>query len=150
MEVILTARVENVGDMGEVVNVARGYARNFLIPRGLAVVASKGARKQVAEQVALERKRDDDLRSTAEKVARKYADRELSVSFAVQAGEDDRLFGSVGVRDIAAALAEQGLEFEARQVLLDEPIKQLGVYTVPVKLHQAVEVPVKVWVTRVE
>ena len=83
-------------------------------------------------------------------LAKSYAEKELSVNLAVQAGEDDKLFGSVSVRDIAAALVEQGYEFEHRQFQLDEPIKQLGVYTVPLRLHAEVEVPVKVWVTRSE
>jgi large subunit ribosomal protein L9 len=150
MDVILTERVDNLGEMGETVTVARGYARNYLIPRGLAVVASEGARRAVMERVALSQRRDAERRSAAEDLARQYADRDLSVTFGVQAGEDDRLFGSVSVRDIAAALTEQGIEVEHRQIQLDEPIKQLGVYTVPLFLHAQVEVPLKVWVTRAE
>jgi large subunit ribosomal protein L9 len=150
MDVILTRQVDNLGDMGEIVTVKRGYARNFLIPRGLAVRATAGARKSVAEKVALERKRDSKRRAEAEDLARIYVERDLSVNLAVQAGDDDKLFGSVSARDIAASLAEQGLEFEHRQIRLDEPIKQLGVYTVPLRLHAEVEVPVRVWVTRSE
>lgn len=150
MDVILTQRVDNLGEMGETVAVARGYARNYLIPRGLAVVATEGARKAVLEHMALERKRDAQQREAAEDLARQYAGKSLSVTFAMQAGEDDRLFGSVTARDIVEALTEQGFTPETKQIRLDEPIKQLGVYTVAFHLHAHVEIPVKVWVTRAE
>jgi large subunit ribosomal protein L9 len=150
MDVILMQRVENLGELGQVVSVARGYARNYLIPRGLAVLATEGARNVVAERIALVKKRDDLHRASAEEIAQRFADRELSVTLAVQASEDDRLFGSVAARDIAAALADQGYDFDQHQIQLEEPIKQLGVYTVPLKLHAEVDVPVKVWVTRAD
>jgi len=102
MEVILMESVENLGEMGDTVSVARGYARNFLVPKGLAVLATDGHRKLVAEHMKLEAKRDDLRKASAEELAAKLG--ELSCTITVQAGDDDKLFGSVGPRDIAEAL----------------------------------------------
>jgi large subunit ribosomal protein L9 len=146
MDVILMESVENLGEMGDTVTVARGYARNYLIPRGKAVLATEGHRKMVQEHMKLEAKRDDLRRAGAEELAAKLG--ELSCTITVQAGEDDKLFGSVTARDIAAALESDALEFDHRMIHLDEAIKQLGVYSVPVKLHPEVEVTAKVWVVK--
>ena len=146
MDVILLKNVENVGEMGAVVRVASGYARNYLLPQGLAVPASEGQRRAVAEHVRLEGHRDAKRRRAAEGLAERHQD--LSCTISVQAGEDDRLFGSVTARDIATALAEQEVTIEHRQVELEEPIKQLGVYSVPVRLHPEVSITVKVWVVK--
>ena len=146
MDVILMKSVDNLGEMGQTVSVARGYARNFLIPKGLAVLATEGHRKLVAEHMKLEAKREDLRKASAEELAAKLG--ELSCTITVQAGEDDKLFGSVGPRDIAEALASDDTAFDHKQIVLDEAIKQLGVYTVPVKLHTDVEVNAKVWVVR--
>ena len=146
MEVILMQSVDNLGEMGDTVSVARGFARNFLIPKGLAVLATDGHRKLVAEHMKLEAKRDDLRKASAEELAAKLG--ELSCTITVQAGDDDKLFGSVGPRDIAEALKSENNEFDHKQVVLDEAIKQLGVYSVPVKLHSEVEVTAKVWVVK--
>jgi large subunit ribosomal protein L9 len=145
MDVILMQSVDNLGEMGQTVTVARGYARNYLIPKGLAVLATDGHRKLVEQHMKLERKRDDLRKAGAEELAAKLG--ELSCTITVQAGEDDKLFGSVGPRDIAEALKESG-EFDHKQIVLEETIKQLGVYSVPVKLHPEVEVTAKVWVVK--
>ena len=146
MDVILMQSVDNLGEMGETVSVARGFARNYLIPQGLAVLATEGHRKLVAEHMKLEAKRDDLRKAGAEELAAKLG--ELSCTITVQAGEDDKLFGSVGPRDIADALKADSGEFDHKQIVLDEAIKQLGVYSVPVKLHPEVEVTAKVWVVK--
>ena len=146
MDVILMESVENLGEMGETVTVARGYARNYLIPQGKAVLATEGHRKMVEQHMKLEAKRDDLRRAGAEELAAKLG--ELSCTLTVQAGEDDKLFGSVTARDIAEALEHDSLEFDHKMIQLDEAIKQLGVYTVPVKLHSQVEVMAKVWVVK--
>lgn len=146
MDVILMQSVDNLGEMGETVSVARGYARNFLVPKGLAVLATDGHRKLVAEHMKLEAKRDDLRKAGAEELAAKLG--ELSCTITVQAGDDDKLFGSVGPRDIADALKAENKEFDHKQIVLDEAIKQLGVYSVPVKLHPEVEVTAKVWVIK--
>ncbi|MCK9994778.1 MAG: 50S ribosomal protein L9 [Candidatus Krumholzibacteria bacterium] len=146
MEVILMQSVDNLGEMGDTVSVARGYARNYLVPKGLAVLATDGHRKLVAEHMKLESKRDDLRKASAEELAAKLG--ELSCTITVQAGDDDKLFGSVGPRDIAEALKSDNGEFDYKQIVLDEAIKQLGVYSVPVKLHSEVEVTAKVWVVK--
>jgi large subunit ribosomal protein L9 len=146
MDVILMKSVDDLGRMGETVSVARGYARNYLIPQGLAVVASDGARKVVEEHMKLEAKRDLVHKAGAEQLAQEIG--ELSCTMTVQADEDEKLFGSVTARDIAEAVSTEALVVDHKQVVLEEPIKQLGVYTVPVRLHTEVEVPAKVWVVR--
>ena len=146
MDVILMESVENLGEMGETVIVARGFARNYLIPQGKAVLATDGHRKMVEQHMKLDAKRDDLRRVGAEELAAKIG--ELSCTITVQAGEDDKLFGSVTTRDIADALESDSLEFDHKMIRLDEAIKQLGVYSVPVKLHSEVEVMAKVWVVK--
>lgn len=146
MDVILMHSVDNLGAMGETVSVARGYARNYLIPQGLAVEASEGAQKVVQEHMKQESKRDLVRKASAESLAAELG--ELSCTLNVQADEEDKLFGSVGARDIAEAVSTDAVTIEHRQVVLDEPIKQLGVFSVPVKLHADVSVTAKVWVVR--
>jgi len=146
MELILMEDVENLGEMGDTVNVARGYARNYLVPKGLAVLATDGHRKLVAEHMKLSAKREDLRKAGAEELAAKLG--ELNCTITVQADEDDKLFGSVTARDIAESLESDHTTFEHRQIVLDEAIKQLGVYSVPVKLHSDVEVTAKVWVVK--
>jgi large subunit ribosomal protein L9 len=146
MEVILMQTVETLGEMGETVTVARGYARNYLIPQGLAVLATDGHRKLVEQHMKLESKRDDLRKASAEELAAKLG--EISCTISVQAADDEKLFGSVTARDIVEALKGEGKEFDHKQIVLDEAIKQLGVYTIPVKLHPEVEVPAKVWIVK--
>jgi len=146
MDLILMQSVENLGEMGETVSVARGFARNYLIPHGLAVEASDGARKVVQQHMKQETKRDLVRKASAETLAAELG--ELSCTLTVQADDEDKLFGSVGARDIAEAVSTDAVTIEHKQVVLDEPIKQLGVYSIPVKLHSDVEVSAKVWVVR--
>lgn len=146
MEVILLKSVPNLGEPGDCVDVARGYARNYLVPNGMAVIADDGQRRVLAEEQRLSHLRDRKRRRAAEALAGRYQD--VSVTIAMQAGEDDKLFGSVTTRDLAEELAKQGLEVDRRAIELEEPLKQLGVYSVPVRLHQDVRVTVKVWVVK--
>jgi large subunit ribosomal protein L9 len=146
MEVILLKNLDNLGSVGQVVNVKRGYARNYLLPQGFAVEATPAQMNRVAKGIEHEKAADAKRKLDAEGLAAQYAD--LSCTITAQAGEEDRLFGSVGPRDIVAALAEQGIEFDRKQIDLEEPIKQLGVYSVPVKLHPEVTVEIKVWVVK--
>lgn len=148
MDVILLKKVDNLGDTGQTVSVARGHARNFLIPQGLAVIADDAARRRLAEEAKRSGKLDLKAKREAEELAGKFTD--VSCTISVQASEEDKLYGSVGEREIAQALAELGHGIDHKQIVLEEPIKQLGVYTVPVKLHAEVEVSVKVWVVRTE
>ena len=144
MEVILIQDVEGLGRRGDKAQVAPGYARNFLFPRGLALAATSAGAKRFAE---LERQRlakANRERREAEQLATVL--RKVTVQIPVQVGEEDRLFGSVTSADIAQALAEAGHKVDRRAILLEEPIKTLGVYTIRLRLHPEVEGKVKVLV----
>ncbi|RPJ46900.1 MAG: 50S ribosomal protein L9 [Candidatus Latescibacterota bacterium] len=146
MKVILRDTVESLGKRGETVDVARGYARNYLIPRKLAVEATTGNERMYAEEEKLRDVRENKIRRQAERLAEKL--RKVSVTAPAQVGEDDRLFGSVTSHDIENLLRSQGYEIDRRKILLEEPLKALGVYTVPIKLHRDVECAIKVWVVK--
>ncbi len=146
MRIILRQDVESVGKAGDIVEVKNGYARNYLIPQGLALEASKGnLRRFEQEKKSLELQRNRE-KKTAEKEAEKLNDTSITISVSV--GEEDKLFGSVTSQDIANALEEKGFKLDKRKILLDEPIKALGIYSVPIKLHPDVEAKVKVWVVK--
>jgi large subunit ribosomal protein L9 len=148
MEVILREHVENLGRRGEVVKVAAGYARNYLLPRKLALPVTEENRRQVERERKVAEARELAERHDAEGIAARLADVELS--FARRVGENDTLYGSVTAADIAQALAERAFDVEKRQVHLHEPLKQLGEFTVPVKLHRDVTADVKVRVVKLE
>jgi len=144
VQIILRQAVDDLGDIGEVVDVKPGYARNFLIPQGMAYEATEANQKRFEEERRhiLERSaRDlDRAKAAAERIDGQ------SVSFSVRAGEEGKLFGSVTASDISAALAEKGLDVDRHLIRLEEPIKQLGVYKVSVRLHAEVRPEVTVWV----
>lgn len=144
MKVVLMRQVEGLGKPGDIVEVAGGYARNFLIPRGLALPATEGNIAHAMHMAkVLERKRNKELK-TAKKLAEKLAN--ISLTISAKVGEGDRLFGSITSADIAEALAKEGVEVDHRQIMLESPIKSLGVYEVPIKLHPEVIANVKIWV----
>jgi large subunit ribosomal protein L9 len=146
VKLILLEDVENLGLAGEEVNVAAGYARNFLLPRGLATKATKGTERMLAaRKEKIEKQRAAEL-DAAKALAAKVAETEISIP--MQASEDDQLFGSVTARSIAEKLAENGIEVDVQRIKLEEPIKTLGSYEVEVKLHADVAAVVKVWVVR--
>lgn len=146
MKVILKERVSNLGDIGEVVDVADGYARNFLIPQGKAAFAREGEVRRLGHQQRLMEKRKAALVDEASALAKKLEGLSISFKRAVADGEDTKIFGSVTNRDIAGKLAEEGVEVDRRKVQLSEPIKALGAYDVPVSLFGGVEAAVKVFV----
>ncbi|HET6349436.1 MAG TPA: 50S ribosomal protein L9 [Candidatus Krumholzibacteria bacterium] len=146
MEVILLDSVYKLGDRGQVVKVKPGYARNYLFPRRLALPATEGNRRVFQENERHLIKRDIEAAQGARERAAKLGD--LSVSITVQVGDEDKLYGSVTSLDIVRKLGEQGHEIDRREVMLDEPIKALGEYTVDVRLHRDVTVPVKVQVVK--
>jgi large subunit ribosomal protein L9 len=146
MEVILTQKVPELGERGDVVRVKAGFARNYLFPRKLAVASTETQKRILHEENRLHDVRDRKLKQTVEAIAEKM--KGLSCTLVVQAGEEDKLYGSVTSHDIAKSIQDQGFEVDHRQVVLEEPIKKLGVYTVPVRLHREVEVPIKVWVVK--
>ncbi len=146
IELILLEDVEDLGNAGDKVNVAPGYARNYLLPKGLAEKITPGALRQIeARRERIEAKRKHDFDS-ATALAAKIAETEVTIS--MQAGDDEKLFGSVTSHLIADALKEQGIEIESRRIKLEEPIKELGVFSVAIKIHSEVEATAKVWVVR--
>jgi len=147
MQVILKTSVEKLGQEGDMVAVTDGYARNYLIPRKLAVEATGKNRRALEHEKRIETDHAAKEKKDAEKLAVEIAN--LSCTIRMQAGENDRLFGSVTALDIAAALEEQNIEIDRRKILLDEPIKELGVFTVPAKIHPDVTADIKVWVVKV-
>jgi len=142
MEVILLKHVENLGRRGQVVQVKSGYARNFLLPRRLAVQATPGAKRLVEQESRKFEQQDHQARDVAAELAERLAPVELTI--AVKADEDGKLYGSVGPAEVQAALAQHGFTLERKQVVLDPHLKQLGTYEVPVRLHPDVRGNVKV------
>ncbi len=142
MEVILREHVEHLGNRGEIVKVADGYARNYLLPRKLALLVTDGNRKQIER----ERAKFDAKEAEEQKVAQAIADRMASVEIVIarRVGETDALYGSVTTSDIAEALAAKGFDIDRRKLQLPEPIKRLGAVDLPVKLHRDVTATVKV------
>jgi large subunit ribosomal protein L9 len=148
MEVILREDIEKLGNRGQVVNVAPGYARNFLLPKRLAVAATASNKKIVEQERQAHVRREAKVLGDAQELGKMMGG--VSVTISQKAGENDQLFGSVTSKDIAEAISRQGYNIERRQILLDEPIKQLGEYRVPVRLHRDVTIEVPVTVAREE
>ncbi len=146
MEVILREHVDNLGRRGDVVKVAPGYARNYLLPRKLALAVTTGNRKLIDREKKVAEARETEERQTAEAVASRLA--QVEISIARRVGETEQLYGSVTSADIAEALAAKGLEIDKRKLHLDEPFKALGEYTVPVRLHRDVTANLKVAVVK--
>ncbi|MBI5092728.1 MAG: 50S ribosomal protein L9 [Candidatus Hydrogenedentes bacterium] len=144
MKVILSENVPNLGDMGATVKVAAGYARNFLLPRKLAVPAQSGSAKQIEHEMRIIRKREEKHLSKMAEYGKTLE--ALTVEIKVRAGEEDKIFGSVTSANIAEKLKELGHAIDRKAIHLDEPIKALGIYTVPVRLAKGVDANVKVWV----
>lgn len=146
MEVILRQAVENLGHPGDLVKVSSGFARNYLLPRGVAVAATEGNKKRIAQEKARLEAAEAARRQTAEEYAATVE--QISLTFSARVGEEGKLFGSVTSADIAHQLEAQGYKIEKRQIDLNEPIKALGVYRVPIKLHADVKPEIKVWVIK--
>jgi large subunit ribosomal protein L9 len=146
MEVILRDHVDNLGRRGEVVKVADGYARNYLLPRKLALPATDANKKWVERERKLAEARDQEERGAAEAIATRLTALELTIPRKV--GENDQLYGSVTNADIAELLAAKGFAIDRRKILLPDPIKALGETIVPVKLHRDVTAQVRVTVAK--
>lgn len=146
MEVILRQHVDHLGRRGEIVKVADGYARNYLLPRKLALPATEGNRRRVERERRIMEAREAEERAHAEAIASRLVT--LEIAIARRVGETDQLYGSVTAADIAAFLAGKGFEIDRRKLILPEPIKTLGEHEVPLKLHREVTVPLKVQVVR--
>jgi large subunit ribosomal protein L9 len=146
MEIILRQAVENLGKPGDVVKVKSGYARNYLLPHGLAYEATPGNLKKIQQERDRLEAAENERRGAAQLIADKLG--EVSLTFSARVGEEGKLFGSVTAADIATQLEAQGYHIEKRQIDLHEPIKALGVYRVPIRLHADVKPEVRVWVIK--
>ena len=144
VELLLIQSVENLGGQGDVVEVKPGFANNYLIPQGLATVATDHHKRMVEKHKAklqeIEKARLKSLRDQAGEIAKQ------SVTIEANANEDGQLYGSVGAADIAAALKKQGIQMAQDQIRLEGPLKELGLYTVKIHLHSQVDAELKVWV----
>jgi large subunit ribosomal protein L9 len=145
-QVILRKNIESLGEVGDVVRVKPGYARNFLIPRGFAVEATPGNVRMVEAQKEQEDTREAKALADVKKTATKLE--VIKLSAPVQVGEEDKVFGSVTAMTVAELLQNEGYEIDKKHIVLPEPIKALGVYDVPVKLDHDVEAMVKVYVIK--
>lgn len=146
MEVILRQSIENLGAPGDIVKVSPGYARNFLLPRGMAYEATAGNRRRLEQERQRLESAEAERREKASEIAKRLE--EVSLTFAARVGDEGKLFGSVTAADIAQQLEAQGHHVEKRQIDLHEPIKALGVYRVPIRLHVDVKPEIKVWVIK--
>lgn len=146
MKVILTMDVPNVGSRGDSLEVAPGYARNYLIPRRLAMPATSGARAVLAEEAKLTGVRERRARKDAEKIAAFLA--ENSVFTTLKIGADGKAFGSITPKDLGVLLRQKGLEVDRRRIRLDRPLRRLGVFEVPIQMHTDVETNMKIFVDR--
>lgn len=146
MKVILREEVQNLGQPGAVVNVKPGYARNYLVPQGLAALATSRNVKLVEQQLKEIQRQIDAARAETSQVKERLA--EVSVTLSKPAGENEKLYGSVTAKEIAEALAAEGVTVDRRRISIEEPIKALGVYAVQVKLYGGESAELKVWVVR--
>ena len=146
MKVILRDDIEGRGKTGETIEVKSGYARNFLIPRNLAIPASKGNLRAIGEVSKQKDIRDRKLRRESEVIKDRIEN--LSLTAEVAVGEDDKLFGSITAQNVADLLAKEGITIDRRKIDLSDHIKSLGVYTVPVKIETEVIANLKVWVVK--
>lgn len=146
MKVILKDDVEKLGKCGEVVEVKDGYGRNFLIARNLAIPAIKGNLKAIRE--VTKQKQMRDLKKKKQEERQKIQLEKISCTAEVRVGEEDKVFGSVTAQDISELLKEKGFEIDRHKILLETPIKALGVYTVPIKISGDVVASLKVWVMK--
>ncbi|MBO9319459.1 MAG: 50S ribosomal protein L9 [Chloroflexus sp.] len=143
MKVLLLRDVEHLGKAGEIKDVSGGFGRNYLLPKGFAVLATKGHIKQAEERLAAQRRRAEAARREAEALAAKLS--ALTLTFTAKVGEQDRLYGSVTNTDIAAKLREEvGVEIDRRKIMLEDPIKRTGEYEVPVELASGITATLKV------
>jgi large subunit ribosomal protein L9 len=146
MEVILRDHVEKLGKRGEIVKVSDGYARNYLLPRKLALPATEGNRKHVERERKIMETREAEEKSQAEAIASRLGT--IDITIARRVGDTEQLYGSVTATDIAEFLKTKGFEIDRRKLILPEPIKTIGEHDVPLKLHREVTAPLKVKVVK--
>ena len=148
MEVILLKDLDGIGTEGDVVDVKPGYARNFLVPRGIALRASKSNLGILKERIRIKKSRENKAEKVIQKLSEKLT--KTSITIEVKAGEEEKLFGSVTAQDIQNSLEEQGITIKKSTISITEPIKSLGMYNVPIKLSAEIAVDIKVYVIKIE
>ena len=146
VKVILMEDVTKLGSMGELVHVKDGFARNYLIPRKLAVLANSQNIKTLEHHKALVSQKKNKIKKEAEQLSGKIEN--SSCTIAKPVGEEDKLFGAVTSKDIEQSLKEEGIVVDRKKILLEEPIKSLGIYKIPIKLHPEVTANLKIWVVK--
>ncbi len=146
MKVILREDMDSLGKCGDIVEVKNGYGRNYLLPRNLAIPATKGNLKSIGEVTIQKELRDKKYRREAERIKDRIE--KISCTAEVNVGEEDKMFGSITSSIIVDLLKKEGVEVDRRKIMLDEPIKNLGVYTVPVKIAPDVVANLKLWVVK--
>lgn len=146
MQVILKDNIESLGQVGDLINVKSGYARNYLIPKNLAIIADAKNIKQLEHQKRLKDIIKEKHLRDCEKLAKTIEG--FSLTIVRKAGENDRLFGSVTSMDVAEVLEAEGVEIDRKKIGLEEPIKSLGIYTIPIYLHKDVTANLKIWVVK--
>lgn len=143
-EVVLMTDVQGVGLQGEVVRVAEGYARNFLLPRNLAAPVTEATRRKLEKVRKIREEQDSKELESAQSFVKSIE--QVSCTIPVKTGEGGKLFGSVTVPDIVSALKAQGIEVDKHQIDLSEPLRELGVFNIPIKVHPKVQATLKIWV----
>jgi large subunit ribosomal protein L9 len=146
MKVILLEEIENLGKAGDCAKVAPGYARNYLLPQKLAVIESPAAYQAVEARRKNKERGDAKILNDAQELAEKISS--SSITIVRQVGDQDKLFGSVTSMDIVKALGEEGIKIDKKQILLEEPLKALGIYTIQIKLHPEVATDLKLWIVK--
>lgn len=146
MEVILNRDVDKLGKSGTVIKVKAGFARNFLIPNGLALPLTPGNLKKLQQDKLRKASQLEKIKKESEEIGERLANISLTIPALIK--EEDILYGSITSQDIANALKEEGLDIDKNSVILDEPIKSLGIYEIPIKLHPDVVRKVKVWIVK--
>ena len=146
MKIILRQDFEKLGKTGDTIEVKRGYGINYLIPKKIAYPAKPNYVRMIEEEQRQKLVQRNKQKKQSEQLAKKMEN--VSVTLAVSVGEGDKMFGSITNQDIAEALKKQGYEIDRKKIELIEPIKALGIYSVPIKLHPEVEVKIKVWIVK--
>jgi len=146
VRIILLQDFEGLGKAGEQIDVKDGYARNFLFPKGLALKADKNSIKRFQEMARLKDKKKDRALKQSRELAEKL--QAVSLTVPVQVGEEDRVFGAVTSIEIAQQLKDKGYDIDKRQIILEEPIKALGIFEIPIKLHSEITTNIKLWVIK--
>lgn len=146
MEVILSQDVEKLGRQGSIINVKDGFARNFLIPNGLAVPVTPANLKRLQQEKQVKEAQLEKIKQEAEEIKLKLEGLSLTMPVLVQ--DDDKMYASISIQDIAGALKEEGFDIDKNSILLENPIKSLGIYEAPVKLEAGVVAKVKIWVVK--